>query len=94
MVSSTRSQQASDDRFRDAEPSSVALVPMLPITHRSRISARPSPRADFITHLIATAEQAPQTRRLRRAAPADAEIAYTSGQRSIPGVGIKMRQTI
>lgn len=34
------------------------------------------PDASFITHLIATAEQDPQTRTLRRAAAADVETAY------------------
>jgi hypothetical protein len=39
-----------------------------------------STRADpgFLAHLIATAEQAPQTRLLRRATPADAQNAYTA----------------
>jgi hypothetical protein len=37
---------------------------------------RPDP--SFVAHLIATAEQAPQTRILRRAAIADVEAAYRS----------------
>jgi hypothetical protein len=42
-------------------------------SHR-HVSTRPN--ASFVTHLIATAEQAPQTRALRRATPADALGAY------------------
>jgi hypothetical protein len=36
--------------------------------------ARPDPT--FLTHLIATAEQAPQTRSMRRASIEDAQTAY------------------
>ncbi len=59
-----------------ALPASVALVPVsdrveflpkLPLT-------RPDP--SFVTQLIATAEQAPQTRNMRRGSCADAQAAY------------------
>jgi RNA polymerase-interacting CarD/CdnL/TRCF family regulator len=57
---------------------STALVPIERLqraasSHR-HVLTRPS--ASFVTHLIATAEQAPQTRTLRRATPADALAAY------------------
>ena len=40
----------------------------------------PRPDPTFVTHLIATAEHAPQTRSLRRASPADAQTAYSASQ--------------
>ena len=60
----------------DAPPASVALVPLaarvqvLPKTPPNR------PDPSFITQLIATAEQAPQTRIMRRGSCADALAAY------------------
>jgi hypothetical protein len=48
----------------------------------------------FVTHLIATAEQLPQTRNLRRATPADAQSAYRASQPHAPGAGIRTRQII
>jgi hypothetical protein len=44
----------------------------------------------FVTHLIATAEQAPQTRRSRRATFADAQTAYCQS----PAHGGRTRQII
>jgi hypothetical protein len=48
-----------------------------------------------VTHLIATAERAPQTRSLRRATAADAQTAYQANQRPVPGAGagFRTRQT-
>ncbi len=45
------------------------------------------PDSSFVAHLIATAEQLPQTRRLRQAAPADAVSAYASHLRVPRQVG-------
>ncbi|MEH2511681.1 hypothetical protein V1291_003035 [Nitrobacteraceae bacterium AZCC 1564] len=57
---------------------STALVPIGRAQERTsshrHVSTRPN--ASFVTHLIATAEQAPQTRTLRRATPTDALAAY------------------
>ena len=57
---------------------------------------RPSPRPDptFVTHLIATADQAPQTRSLRRASLADAQTAYGASQIRRHGAGFRTRQII
>ena len=55
-------------------------------------SARPD--SIFVTHLIATAEQVPQTRSLRRASAADAQSAYSAIRHPVPGAGRRMRQTI
>jgi hypothetical protein len=49
-----------------------------------------------VTHLIATAEQSPQTRILRRAATADVEAAYRSvanQNETIYVAGLRMRLT-
>ena len=60
----------------DAPSASTALVPLatpveiLPKTPRTR------PDPSFVTQLIATADQAPQTRALRRGSTADAQAAY------------------
>ncbi len=54
----------------------------------------PRPNSTFVTHLIATAEQVPQTRSLRRATPADAQTAYGARRSSGPGAGIRTRQII
>jgi hypothetical protein len=58
----------------------VALVPLdatreQPVRSHHALN-RPDPR--FVTHLIAMAELSPQTRQLRRAAPAVAQAAYRS----------------
>ena len=91
MLSSGRPQQILDDG-PDAAPASVALVPMVASAQRSQASSRPS--STFVTHLIATAEQAPQTRNLRRATPADAQTAYQANQRPVAGTGFRTRQII
>ncbi|KZD22984.1 hypothetical protein [Tardiphaga robiniae] len=55
----------------------VALTRLEPVQHTNPVSSRVArPDASFIAHLIATAEQAPQTRVLRRADVADVEAAY------------------
>lgn len=55
--------------------SSRALVPLEPPARTPALRlARPD--ASFVTHLIAMAEQTPQTRTLRRATPADARAVY------------------
>jgi len=53
---------------------------------------RPDPT--FVTHLIATAEQVPQTRMHRRVAQADALSAYRARQASAPATGFRTRQII
>jgi hypothetical protein len=54
-----------------------ALVPVTPAAVEcSAMAANPRARADFVTHLIATATRLPQTRQRRRAAPKVALAAY------------------
>ncbi|HEY5131220.1 MAG TPA: hypothetical protein VIJ35_28675, partial [Bradyrhizobium sp.] len=68
MLSSDRPEQTLDDGVvADARPACVALVPVIPTVHWSRVPDQQLSRADFVTQLIATAEHAPQTRSLRRA---------------------------
>ena len=77
MSSLDRPEQTADGGvLTDEKPACVALVPVLPSVHRSRMPDRQMSRADFVTQLIATAEHVPQTRNLRRATPADAQAAY------------------
>lgn len=98
MLSNGQPVQAAvdDGAAADARPDCVALVPMNPSLRRSdaagpRVS-RPSPI--FVTHLIATAQQAPQTRLLRRASVADAQTAYKANQCPAARTGFRTRQTV
>ena len=94
MSGSDRPEQTVDDGVEaEARPACVALVPVIPTVHWSRVPDQQASRADFVAHLIATAEQAPQTRSLRRATPADAQTAYRARQTQPPGVG-RTRQVI
>jgi hypothetical protein len=72
-----------DAEFVDIPNPSVELVPLSarPDVHPTAAPNRPD--ASFLTQLIATAEQAPQTCKLRRGSPADAQAAYgpTFGER-------------
>jgi hypothetical protein len=89
-------QAAEDGVLADARPACVALVPMsepAPWT-RTAGSWLTRPDSNFVTHLIATAEQVPQTRNLRRATAADAQSAYGANQRPIRRAGIRTRQII
>jgi hypothetical protein len=72
----------------------MALVPVVPALHWSRVPDQMTSRADFVTQLIATAEHLPQTRSLRRATPADAQAAYGAQRRPLHAAGIRTRQTI
>jgi hypothetical protein len=95
MLSTGRPEQTVDDGvLADAKPACVALVPVIPTVHWSRVPDQQLSRADFVTQLIATAEYAPQTRTLRRATPADAQAAYKAHRHQAQGVGIRTRQII
>jgi hypothetical protein len=97
MLSGGQPEQTIDDGvLADAKPACVALVPVIPSAQWSQTSGlQPSqPNSIFVTHLIATAEQVPQTRGLRRATPADAQTAYRANQHQVLGAGIRTRQII
>jgi hypothetical protein len=69
--------------YRKRRPVSTALIALAPTDHKAsaeRSSNRP--RADFLTHVIATVQQAPQTRARRRVEPDVAIAAYCATGRS------------
>jgi hypothetical protein len=95
MLSSSRPQQMADDvGVADATSACVALVPVVTSAQWSRVPDQQLSRADFVTHLIATAEHAPQTRILRRATPAEARTAYSGQKHPVQGARIRTRQII
>jgi hypothetical protein len=95
MLSTDRPEQTADDGvLADAKPACVALVPVVSTVHWSRVPDQQLSRADFVAHLIATAEHAPQTCSLRRATPADAQTAYKANQHHVTGAGVRTRQII
>jgi hypothetical protein len=99
MPSSDRPEQTIDDGVViNARPACVALVPTAqPAPQWSQAPGhRPlsRPNSIFITHLIATAQRAPQTRTLRRASAADAQTAYRASQQPLQRAGIRTRQVI
>jgi hypothetical protein len=92
-VSSVNKQEIEDGVFVDVEPPCVALVPLARELRPALKLPLPRPDPSFVTQLIATAEQAPQTRMLRRAAPADALSAYNT-HRPVREAGLRTRQVI
>jgi hypothetical protein len=95
MLDIDRSEQVLDGEVLDAEASAcVDLVPLAqPVRQTARLAiVRPDPT--FVTHLIATAAQAPQTCTLRRGSLADAQTAYGAGQIRRCGTGFRTRQVI
>ena len=93
-MSSVNEQEIEDGVFEDAEPPCVALVPLAQELHQAPKLPLPRPDPSFVTQLIATAEQVPQTRTLRRAAPADALTAYGAHRRKPAQAGLSTRQII
>lgn len=94
MLNVDRSDNVQDGEFVDLdEPVRAELIP---VTQSVHCSPRPAPRPDptFVAQLIATADQAPQTRRLRRASLADAQTAYGASQIRRRDAGFRTRQTI
>ena len=95
MLDIDRSEEVLDAEFVNAdEPACVELVPVTQSVHWSPRPAMPRPDPTFVAQLIATADQAPQTRSLRRASLADAQIAYGASQTRPYGTGFRTRQTI
>ena len=97
MSDSDRPEPLADDGVVfDAAPACTALVPVIQPTPWSPAFSQPLSRPDspFVTHLIATAELVPQTRNLRRATPADAQIAYSASRYQPQGAGVRTQQII
>jgi hypothetical protein len=95
MSSTGRPEQSVDDGVvADAKSACVALVPVTSSAQWSQSASLPPPNSVFVTHLIATAEQVPQTRGLRRATAADAQSAYRARQYQARAAGVRTRQII
>jgi hypothetical protein len=95
-MQSSRQPDPTDSARSGAQSACVALVPVATPTQWQRAPILPLSRPDptFVTHLIATAEQAPQTRGFRRASPADAQTAYRTTQHPAQIIGVRTRQSI
>ena len=93
-MSSVNEQEIEDGVFEDVEPHCVALVPTTQELHSAAKLPLPRPDSSFVTQLIATAEQVPQTRSLRRATSADALSAYNAPARPVRATGQCTRQII
>ena len=76
-MSSVYQQEIEDGVFEDVEAPCAELVPVTPAVYEAPKAALARPNASFVAQLIATAEQLPQTRNLRRAEPSDALSAYS-----------------
>jgi hypothetical protein len=103
MLTTGQSEQMADDGVTDAKPACakstdtkpacVALVPLEEQAARAKTLWRLRPNPTFVTQLIATVEQVPQTRLHRRAAQADALSAYRAGLMRAAGTGFRTRDT-
>ena len=94
MLTIERTEMAAADGM-DTTPASTALVPMAPGSYCAPVSSRVSrPDPTFVTHLIATAQQVPQTRHLRRAAPQEALSVYAAHLAPAQRTGRRTRQII
>lgn len=71
------------DKSRASGRALVPLDPTAPTNSLDRAAARAS--APFLAHLIATAQQAPQTRARRRAEPGEAIAAYSATKAAAKG---------
>jgi hypothetical protein len=95
MLDTERSEDILDGEVLDADGRGcVALVPVTQTVHWSRKSTMARPDPTFLTHLIATADQAPQTRSMRRASIEDAQTAYGAHPRERRSVARRTRQVI
>ena len=93
MLDIDRSEDILDGEFVNAdEPACVELVPVTRSVHWSPRPAMPRPDPSFVAQLIATADQAPQTRSLRRASLADAQSAYGASQIRRYSTGFRTRR--
>jgi hypothetical protein len=95
MSDSGRPEQTVDDTgAAEARPACVALVPMVQRTEWTAHRPPARPASTFVAQLLATADQAPQTRGLRRATAADARTAYSASRPQARAAGIRTRQII
>jgi hypothetical protein len=94
MLGTDGSDQVQEGEFVDLdEPARSEPVPVSQPVHWMRKAATPRPDPTFLAQLIATADQAPQTRMIRRASPADAQTAYGAAQIRNAGASFRTQQT-
>ena len=95
MFDTDRSEDILDGEVLGADaPACVALVPVAQTVHWSRKSTVTRPDPTFLAHLIATADQAPQTRSIRRGSIEDAQTAYGAHPQERRSVARRTRQVI
>ena len=95
MLGTDRSDDILDGEVLGADdPICVELVPVTQTVQWSRKSAMARPDPSFVTHLIATADQAPQTRSLRRGSIEDAQTAYGARPQERRSVARRTRQVV
>jgi hypothetical protein len=83
-----------EGRAEEARPACTDLVPIAePVRWSNRQARRSLPDPTFVTQLIATSEQFPQARSLRRAEVNDALEAYRPAPR-VQRAGLRTRQSI
>ena len=75
----------------DTKPACVALVPLVQTAQWSHRRPLPLPSSIFVTQLIATGGEEPQTS--SSATAFDANAAYTANQHRLSGAGMRPRQT-
>jgi hypothetical protein len=95
MLDIDRSDEILEGEFVNLdEPAHTELVPVAQSVLWSPPRRTPRPDPTFVAQLIATADHAPQTCRLRRASLADAQTAYGASQTRRSGTGFRTRQII
>lgn len=91
MLDGGRTEQTVYDAASgEAKSDCVALVPLVEMAQWSHSRPLPQPNSIFVTQLIATVEQDPQTS--RRATAFDANAAYTANRQQ--RAGVRARQII
>ena len=95
MLDTERSEDIVDVEVSDVDaPACVALVPVTQSVQWSRKVTMARPDPTFLTQLIATADQDPQTRCMRRASIEDAQTAYAAHPRERRSVARRTRQVV
>ena len=85
MVDAFSDQLPGTDVPETAPATGRALVPLtLPAAPPENMTSIVRPDARFVTHLIATAAHAPQTRNHRRAPVEDAVMRYACAREKVP----------
>ena len=95
MLDTDRSEDILDGEILDADaPACVELVPVTQTVHWSPRPTMARPDPVFLAHLIAMADQAPQTRNLRRGSLEDAQTAYGAHMQERRSVVRRTRQVV